>query len=128
MSAHGASCATSSSGRSGAVSKPVKAADRANSGCRYGADSRLRLCENALLFRAGHQEREIAAAVEHRIGQCDPRLRHCADDSKSPPLILFEGGITWEQRGGVPIFSDSKQRHVENRSTGIQPFRAIETF
>ena len=42
------------------------------------------------------QERNVAAAIEHRVRQCDACLGPCADNGKGPTAILFERRLAWE--------------------------------
>ena len=104
--------------RSGAIHKPMQTPNRANRRCGKHPISRLGAGDDVPLFSSCHDERDIAAAVERRIGQRDARLGLCANDGDRPPPRLFQRRLTGEQRGRVPVISDPKQRDVEQRPVG----------
>jgi hypothetical protein len=79
------------------IREPVKTPDRMNQGRGHRPISGPGARDGVPFFLPGHYERDIAAAIERRIGQRDTWLRFCADDSDRPPLALPQRRLTREQ-------------------------------
>jgi hypothetical protein len=71
--------------------------DWANHGCGNRPVSGLGTSDDLALLLSRNHERDIAAAIEHRIGQRDARLGFCANDSDRPSSRLLQRRLTGEQ-------------------------------
>ena len=116
---------------SGAAARSINQCRRPTgrtSRCGKRPVSRLGASDDVPLFSSCHDECDIAAAVERRIGQRDARLGLPADDRDRPPPRLLQRRLTGEQRGGVSVVSDPKQRDVEQRPVGSKRVGAVEAL
>ena len=111
-----------------AVDKPSHTTDRIDPGSRQRAVARLNSRQNLSLARAGHVEREIAAAIERRISERDAGRLLRAGHGNNPAPFLLQRRIAGEQRGGMAVLADAQQCHIEQRPAGIKLCRAVEAL
>ena len=86
--------------RSGAAARSVNQWRRPTGRIRRRGNrpvSRLGAGDDLPLFLSRHHERDIAAAVERRVGQRDAGLGFRANDGDHPPSRLLQRRLTGEQ-------------------------------
>jgi hypothetical protein len=68
-----------------------------NQAGRNCAISGLRARDNVPFSSTGHDECDIAAAIESRIGERDAGLGHCAGDRYDPALRFLQRSLADKQ-------------------------------
>src|ERR1700730_18096183 len=108
------------SGRGSLVEEPVELADRTHLNGRELRISCERAGQNLAFAGAGYQEGDIAAAVERRKGQSNPRFGARVRNCYNPTLALGQCGLTREQRRGMTIISQPQQSHLKQRQPRVE--------
>src|SRR5882672_2395228 len=100
--------------------------DGTNTGSREGLIASPGTSDNALLAWPSREKHDMTAALQRRVGQSDARVAFRTPYVQDPLRALVQGLLFRKKGGGVAVFANPQQRHIEEWAPPSEGAAAVE--